>query len=172
VLHHLFVCFRIGWEFWEYGTVSIDQYELHHDKRSKIEMLMPATERMNMLVKEWKVSQRDIIQCIRSSNRVKHQRRQTIVNDQDAFIIKLRQVFKFLKRCASIPVSKFLKNGSQQKASPRWCSEGTTDCLDKTRHRGAVMVEMEMLVEKASEAIQSPPHNIEEISINKYTSDC
>jgi hypothetical protein len=154
---------RIGWKFVDAGTVPIDHYEQHHEKRSKIEMLMPATERMNLLVKEWGVSQKDIIQSIRTSNRVKHLRRQTIVNDQDALLIQLRQLAKVIKRCFK-PLSKLMKGNDMKKSTPSWCTEGTTDSLDKTRHRGMNMVELEKIdVEHA--LVTAEPHEIEEISI-------
>jgi hypothetical protein len=123
---------------------------------------MPASQRMYLLAKEWEVDHKDIVKCIRRSNRVKHQRRQTIVNDQDALIVQLRQIFKLLKRCFK-PLSKIFKMNEMKKPPPSWGSEGTSDSLDKTRHRGTTMVELEQIVENASEATET--HKIEEISI-------
>ena len=70
---------------WEYNpntlTLSVEEYEKSRPvRRTQSEMILPRSIRMEMLRKEWGISQHQIADSVRNGVKAKHQRRTTVGN--------------------------------------------------------------------------------------------
>lgn len=106
-------------------------------------MVMSAEDRQWLLRKEWEVSQKEIASSVRQAIKVKNQRRQTIMNDKDALILRWRKTMEVLEGCFA-PISGAWKKEDtlmyqqDHMSQASECSQKAT--LDETRHKGAPVV--------------------------------
>jgi hypothetical protein len=134
---------RIGWQFYQYESIKFEDYERHRKRRSKAEMVMSAEDRQWLLRKEWDVSQKEIATAVRQVIKVKNQRRQTIMNDSDALILRWRKTMEALEGCLT-PITNAWKKEDPLMYQHDYMSVAS-DCsqketLDRTRHKGATIV--------------------------------
>lgn len=107
-------------------------------------MVMSAEDRQWLLRKEWEVSQKEIAASVRQSIKVKNQRRQTIMNDKDALILRWRKTMEVLEGCLA-PISGVFKKEDPLLMYQQDYMSQASDCsqkatLDETRHKGAPVV--------------------------------
>ena len=74
--------FSIGWEYDPaIHKMSIDGYEtLRPPRKSQVEMVLSREKRQEILINEWKLSQKCLADAIRNNIRAKNQRRRTVNN--------------------------------------------------------------------------------------------
>ena len=77
-----FSFFSIGWEYDPaIHKISIDGYEtLRPPRKSQFEMVVSREERQEILINDWKLSQKCVADAIRKNIRAKNQRRRTVNN--------------------------------------------------------------------------------------------
>lgn len=94
----------IGWGFYQHESIDLDNYEANKGPaRDKIEMMVPAEIRKQILLKEFNVSLNDINTAIKSVNISKKQRRQTVANEhlegwEEAVQSAKRKLNRFTKK--------------------------------------------------------------------------
>ena len=106
-------------------------------------MVMSAEDRQWLLRKEWEVSQKDIASAVRQVIKVKNQRRQTVMNDNDALILRWRKTMEALEGCLT-PITSVWKKEDPLMYQHDYMSVAS-DCsqketLDRTRHKGALIL--------------------------------
>jgi hypothetical protein len=105
-------------------------------------MVMSAEDRQWLLRKEWDVSQKEIASAVRQAIKVKNQRRQTIMNDKDALILRWRKTMEVLEGCIA-PITNTWKKEDTLVYQHDYMSQGSVcspqETLDRTRHKGATI---------------------------------
>lgn len=71
-----------SWEYTSHNDIQLDHFEQHRElsRRSMCELAVRRRERENILKHDFEISRKRIAHCIRSINRTKSQRRQTLNN--------------------------------------------------------------------------------------------
>jgi hypothetical protein len=71
----------IDWMYTDPLVLSIGEFEEYRPKRrTKFELMLGQAERQEMLLGEWGIPKRDVVNAIRNNTKVKNQRRRTLNN--------------------------------------------------------------------------------------------
>ena len=104
----------ISWEYDPNTTVlSVEEYErMRPVRRTQSQMILPRSVRVDMLRKEWGISNREIVSAVRSGVRAKNQRRTTLTN-----LGRTEKVEEFFEGATKqLLKTLFLRKGTSQKA--------------------------------------------------------
>jgi hypothetical protein len=126
----------------------VEDFELHRGKRrTRDQMLLPAVDRQNILLEEWKFSQREIQGAIQLANKVKFQRQATMKKENSVFASKFRRGLDLLSERA-VPILKIWRKCRESKnfkphakvAIPCRSQKGQ---LDDTKHKQIETIDYE-----------------------------
>jgi hypothetical protein len=150
ILNYLLII-RIGWNFVEFKEIKVEDFESHRGKRrTRDQMLLSANDRENILLGDWKYSQREIQGATQEAIKVKFQRQSTMKKENSVFVSKLRRGLDLLSECAD-PIIDIWRKSKQSTLSIPDCKEGmmmmmndSHKCLlDDTNHRQIICIDPE-----------------------------
>lgn len=108
-----------SWEYTSHNDIQLDHFEQHRElsRRSMCELAVRRRERENILKHDFEISRKRIAHCIRSINRTKSQRRQTLNNlkfegVEECWEKAKRRTLRFvgLKKTTKVEIARLWKN--------------------------------------------------------------